>query len=281
MEIAGEVILREGPLELFAYAKAPAPKEHESIVLVRCKPERVFMALGLIGATPGKPLRWFHETETLRPASGDPIDVLVQYRDGKKDRVVPAVEWMLDAATRKPMPPTHWLFCGSERAESGEFMANMEGTLVTVVDFTTSVLGLPQQHSDSDSELWLMANDQAIPPIGTRVTLILRPMSTFLRVRMIGESEIELDGKRMSGKDLSAAVQRRTAGWVDRANVNIEQSGSEDAGASSQSTIRVIQALRELGFDPRRIAVKTTDASRNAGGPEAATASQPIGDRKE
>jgi len=31
-------------------------------------------------------------------------------------------------------------------------------------------------HSDSDSSLWLAANSDAIPAIGTPVTLILRPV---------------------------------------------------------------------------------------------------------
>jgi len=232
VEVAGEVILREGPLELFAYSKAAAPKEHESIVLVRSKPERVFMALGLIGATPGTPLRWFHETETLRPATGDPIDVLVRYREGKRERIIHAVDWMLDASTRKPMPHTHWLFCGSERSESGDFAANYEGTLITVVDFTTSVLGLPQQHSDADSELWLMANDSAIPPMGTPVTILLRPLSTSIRFRVSESGAIDMNGRPVSVSELGKTVQRHTAGWMDRAKVEI------CATASAPSVVR-------------------------------------------
>lgn len=252
IEVAGQVILREGPLELFAYAKAAAPKEHESIVLVWSKPERVFMALGLIGATPGKPLRWFHETETLRAATGDPIDVLVRYREGKKERVIQAVDWMLDASTRKPMPHTHWLFCGSERSESGEFAANMEGTLVTVVDFTTSVLGLPQQHSDADSELWLMANESAIPPTGTPVTIILRPMSTLIRLQISESGAIEMNGRSVPGGELIATVQRHTAGWMDRATVEITSSRPDPAARMAEEWER---RLEGMGIEKTRITV--------------------------
>lgn len=275
VEVAGEVILREGPLELFAYAKAAAPKEHESIVLVRSKPERVFMALGLVGATPGKPLRWFYETETLRPASGDPVDVLVRYREGKRDRVVQAVEWMLDAGTRKPMQSTHWLFCGSERSETGEFAANMEGTLVTVVDFTTSLLSLPQQHSDADSELWLMANERAIPPLGTPVTILLRPKSTTVHVRLIGANEAEIDGQRMARKDVRAAVQHCTVGWVDRALVVIEVDRKADVQSTTMSEIELSRELQTLGIDSSRITVKNLNEPRKTEPPAVVSTSQP------
>lgn len=273
VEVAGQVILREGPLELFAYAKAPAPKEHESIVLVRAKPERVFMALGLIGATPGKPLRWFPETETLRAATGDPIDVLVRYREDGREHTVPAVNWMLDAGTRKPMPPTHWLFCGSERSESGEFAANMEGTLVTVVDFTTSVLGLPQQHSDADSELWLMANGSAIPPVGTPVTLLLRPMPTLIQLRLAGSDAVFVDRQRIPRNELSATMRRRTAGWVDRATVEI---ASEEGKTKSEAESALRRELAELGINATRILVRESGKG-SAQDPSSATpSSQPV-----
>ncbi len=275
VEVAGEVILRDGPLELFAYAKAAAPKEHESIVLVRSKPERVFMALGLIGATPGKPLRWFYETETLRPATGDPIEVLVRYRDGKNEREVHATDWMLDAAARKPMPRTHWIFCGSERTESGEFAANMEGTLVTVVDFTTSLLSLPQQHSDADSELWLIANERAIPPLGTPVTLLLRPKSTMIHVRLISASEAEVDGRRMPLKEVRAAVQHYTFGWVDRAHVVVGIDPRANAQTTTKSEIELSKELEMLGIASSRISAKNLKDPQKSGRLGAESTSQP------
>jgi hypothetical protein len=175
VEIDGEVILREGALELFAYAKAPTPKEHESILLLRSAPEMIYRALGLIGLTPGRPARFDRETKTLHPATGDSVEVRVRYERNGEIVESSACEWMWDIDANRPMKPTDWLFTGSTRTEEGRFAADLEGTVVTVVDFPSSLMALPTSHSDADESLWLRANTDAIPPIGTKVTLLLRP----------------------------------------------------------------------------------------------------------
>lgn len=174
VEVDCEVILRDGDLELFAYAKASVPKEHESILRTHVPPQKVYQALGLIGLTPGQTLKYLIETKTVRPASGDSVDVLVRYEKNGETVEESACGWMLDAAAKAPMKPTHWLFTGSEKMDDGVFAADYEGTLVTVVDFPSSLLSLPTSHSESDDQLWLKANTKAIPPVGTSVTLVLR-----------------------------------------------------------------------------------------------------------
>ena len=175
VEIDGKVILREGELELFAYSKAPTPKEHETILLLTAKPESIFFALGLIGLSPGKPMSYDWETQVTTPPSGDPIDVWVRYEHGGKTVERSACDWMLDLDRQAPMEKTHWLFAGSRHTEDGRFFADIDGTVVTVVNFDSALLTLPGLHSDSNASLWLAANTEAIPPIGARVTLILRP----------------------------------------------------------------------------------------------------------
>jgi hypothetical protein len=175
VEIDGEIILREGALELFAYAKAPTPKEHESIVLLRSSPEAIYQALGLIGLTPGKPIRYDAQTKTTRPPTGDAVDVYVRYSKESHSEEVSVCDWMYNVNTKRPMSRTHWLFTGSEHYQDGTFAANIEGTIVTVVDFPSAILSLPASHTDSDAELWLKANTEDIPPVGTKVVLILRP----------------------------------------------------------------------------------------------------------
>jgi hypothetical protein len=177
VEIDSEVVLRKGALELFAYSRAPVPKEHESILRTEVKCDRIFQALGLIGLRPGRPMRYDMATKTVELPTGDPVEILVRYEANGKTKEHSACDWMIDNAKNAPMARTHWLFTGSRGGENGSFAANEEGTLVTVVDFPTSLLGLPASHSESDSQLWLTANTDAIPPLGTKVTLILRPAS--------------------------------------------------------------------------------------------------------
>lgn len=174
VEVDAEVILRSGELELFAYCKSPTPKEHETILRTPVKAEHIYHALGLIGLKPGNPVMYDWETSKVTPASGDAVDVLVRYDEGSETIERNACEWMYDLERDAVMAPTHWLFTGSRRDEKGRFAADVEGTLVTVVNFDTAVLSLAESHSDSNGELWVAARTEIIPPVGTKVTLILR-----------------------------------------------------------------------------------------------------------
>lgn len=175
VEVEARVILRQGQLELFAYSSAPVPKEHESILRLEPRAESIYQALGLIGLTPGHPPRYDADTNRQHPATGDFVDVLVRYESEGGPVEVSACDWMLDLHERQPMKPTPWVFAGSRRTTDGVFAANLEGTTITVVDFNSAVLALPDLHSSSDSELWLAANAEAVPPEGTSVLLLLRP----------------------------------------------------------------------------------------------------------
>jgi hypothetical protein len=178
VEVDAVVNLRKGELELFAYCKAPTPKEHETILKMDVKAEHVFQALGLIGLKPGNPVMYDWETEKITAASGDAVDVLVRFEEKGRTIERPAWEWMHDLKRDAVMAPTHWLFTGSRRDERGRFAADVEGTLVTVVNFDTAVLTLPESHSESNSDLWVAARTEVIPPVGTKVVLVLRPAQT-------------------------------------------------------------------------------------------------------
>ncbi len=174
VEVESKVVLRQGELELLAWSVAPTPKEHETILASRAKPSDVYEALGLIGLAPGTPPRYDWEAQVSHPATGDAVDVLVAY-ERAGERVEHSIcDWAIDRGREAPMEKRPWVFCGSHQTEQGAFAADIEGTLVTVVDFPSSLLSLGESHSDSDSALWLAANTDAIPPTGTDVTLILR-----------------------------------------------------------------------------------------------------------
>ncbi|HKQ46505.1 MAG TPA: YdjY domain-containing protein [Phycisphaerae bacterium] len=181
VEVDSEVVLRQGALELFAYSRAQVPKEHETILRTEVPCERIYQALHLIGLVAGRPMRYDMETKTVELPTGDPVEVLVRYDQEGRTREHSACDWMMNASTKKPMARTHWLFTGSRREEDGQFAANIEGTLVTVVDFPSSLLSLPASHSESDSQLWLLAHTDSIPPQGTRVILVLRPAAQSSR----------------------------------------------------------------------------------------------------
>lgn len=174
VEVASQVILRHGDLELLAWSKAPVPKEHETILVVDAMPSDVYAALGLIGLTPGSPPRFDAETNAAVPATGDRVDVYVRYQKAGQEVEHSICDWAIDKSRDAPLAKRPWVFCGSYRTENGAFTADVEGTLVTVVDFPTSLLSLAESHSESNAELWIVANTDAIPERGTQVTLIFR-----------------------------------------------------------------------------------------------------------
>lgn len=170
----GEVCLRAGALELFACLKHT--KEHESIVAVETEAYIVHAALLALGAEPGNPAEFFPE---YRPARGTQIDVFVRWKDEQgKQHEVPAQQWIRDVKTGRPMEHK-WVFGGSkfwQDRETGRrhYMAE-EGDFICVSNFTSAMLDLPVESSQSDAALLFEAHTEHIPPRGTEVFLILKP----------------------------------------------------------------------------------------------------------
>ncbi|HPF38438.1 MAG TPA: YdjY domain-containing protein [Phycisphaerae bacterium] len=181
VEVESQVVLRKGELELLAWSRAPVPKEHETILMVDAAPSDVYEALGLIGLTPGEPPRFDPDTMTARAATGDRVDVFVRYREKRRVIERSICDWAIDKSKEAPLAPRSWVFCGSFRTEKGTLAADVEGTLVTVVDFPSSLLSLAETHSESNTDLWLVANHDAIPAERTRVTLIFRAADNSTR----------------------------------------------------------------------------------------------------
>ncbi len=174
LRLEARVVLREGLLELLACS--PGTKEHESILALTARPRLVYEALGLLGVTPGRPPTWDEAARRVRPPEGEPVNVFVLVDDENDPHEVSAWEWLApadpQAAAATPRP---WLFMGSSTLPGGRFAADVEGTVISVVDFGTEVLGLAEPHTSRNDELWLTARTEAIPPVGTRCTLLIRP----------------------------------------------------------------------------------------------------------
>jgi hypothetical protein len=190
--LAGQVVLRTGDLELFACAAGS--KEHESILSLSARPLHVFEALGLLGFEPGHPPCYDTVRKKVIPAQGERLDILVRWNEDHQDRTVPIEHWMRDRNNAVP-GPIDWVFAGSMRLEDGRLMADLEGTVLCVVDFDGPIIAVAASHSADNADLWLAANTDRIPPVGTPVTLIVqaaRPrlvfqVDRFGRLRQAGQ----------------------------------------------------------------------------------------------
>jgi hypothetical protein len=172
--VDGFVSLREGYLEMFACIVGT--KEHESIVAVKTKAQTVHAALLALGAEPGTPVQWQPE---FKPPTGTEIDIEVHWLgDDGKWKTAKAQEWIRNAETEEPMKQP-FVFAGSgfwKEPETGkEYYMAESGDFICVSNFTTAMLDVPIESSQSNDALNFEANPDRIPTLGTPVRLVLTP----------------------------------------------------------------------------------------------------------
>jgi hypothetical protein len=174
--VDGQISLREGMLEMFACTRNT--KEHESIVSANTKAYLVHAALLSLGAEPGKPAQFVPE---YRPPSGTEIEVLVRWIDEKgKPHSARAQDWVKDIRTGKAMTQP-FVFAGSSfwtDAQTGKRHYQAEGgDFICVSNFSTAMLDIPVESSQSNTELAFEAFSERIPPLGAPVRLVLKPIA--------------------------------------------------------------------------------------------------------
>ncbi len=173
--IAAEVWLREGVLEHLLTRKET--KEHEAILSVDADARDIHKALLAAGAERGHPVRFL---PNYSPARGQVIRVSLEWLENGKPRQAGAREWVRHAQTKAPMAHD-WVFGGSQfvpdpqQPNNPRYLAN-EGDLIGVANFEGAMLDLPVSSSNEQADLTFEANTPAIPPVGTKVKVILEPV---------------------------------------------------------------------------------------------------------
>ncbi len=261
IEVEARVVLREGALELFACS--PRTREHESIVSVAARPRRIYEALGLIGLAPGAPIRFDEDSESFWPPYGAPVAISVRYEREGRTVTDDISRWMRRAGADQPLTERFWVFAGSLRFDEGRFGADLDGTVVCVVDFDTALLALPQNYSSSDEQLWLEANTPAIPPEGTRCTLIFRAADVARLDVAIGRGgELVMDGREVPAARVFERLGELTPGRHGRMLVVVV-----DEHALRTDVSKAVAALLDAGVGETSLQIRT--------GPRRAPPSQP------
>jgi len=197
IDVESTVCLRQGLLELIACTKDT--KEHESIIVVHARPMHIHLALLLLGAKNGSPAMRKPTNEDGTqwidvPPSGDPVDVhlVLKSKDGKlverpiSDFVAPArnetdkeVGAKSGNAAGASKFPRTFLFAGSILRQQGpgpgRYLSELSGDVISVVTFGDELLCLPDIQSQDDDSLVWQVDATELPPIGTKITLRLRP----------------------------------------------------------------------------------------------------------
>jgi len=219
VELDAEIVLRQGPLELLACS--PKTREHESIFVVAAEPLKVFQAMGLIGLEPGHPIRYDEKNDRWTPPKGHDVSIEARCLVEGVERVIPSERLVRLADTQKPPANLNWVFAGSRSMPDGRFGANLDGTVISVVDFETALITLGSLHSADNEQLWLEANPDQIPPLGTKCHLRIRdtaPTDTLISVDLQANGTLRLGG---SDQDIEVAelAKRFTSAKSDDSKV--------------------------------------------------------------
>ena len=250
IELEARVALRSGPLELLACS--PNTREHESILVVQARPLDIYHAMGLVGLEPGAPIRYDRERERVHPATGQELQLHVRYRENGAERTVPAEHWLLESERRSSPDSVKWVFAGSKSYEDGRFGADVEGTVVCVVDFQSALIAVGALHTADNRLLWLEANTPRIPPIGTACKLVVSGLPDE-----VIDIEVGAEGTLRQGRTVLSAVDvvrlsRRTEAKMPGATVALHPAPGVAAGALDSA----VDSLVRAGLNPRRIIVR-------------------------
>lgn len=245
LRVEAKVVLREGPLELFACS--PQTREHESIIAVAARPLHIFQAMGLIGLESGSPPSYKEESEQWSRAHGEPLELRVEWRNGGKVLSARPGEWMIEKKSGKPPEDLAWVFSGSVVREKDHFAADSDGTVVCVVDFDSALISIPTRHSADDAELWLSANTQVIPPVGTACTLIIRSAyHPKLEVEIDAQGRLRLADQAMSIEQIGHKLTEKRDGRTPHLFISFDGASLSGEPRKAVDDLRAELQRREL-----------------------------------
>ncbi len=168
-----EALAVDAPLEFFCVTSGTS--EHESVIRSPAKPSHVHLALVMIGLEPGSPVQYSEATKQWLPPRGPPLQITMEYEQGGKPMSVPAYRWMRDIKSKRAMPAMTWIFAGSRVMEDGNYAADVTGYVVSVVNFDLTLIDIPELASNENETLVWERNPDAMPPAGTKVTMLIEP----------------------------------------------------------------------------------------------------------
>ncbi len=195
VRLESEACLERGWLEQVACGAGS--REHESLVVVTARASDLHAALLLAGLEPGRPGRWSVDDTgrtRLEAPVGDAVRMRFEWTDEDgRERSASPVDWIVGEDGRRMDEPV-WRFGGSllidaagrrvdpeartgEGAGGARYVADLTGSIVGLVTFGDEVIGLEEVIPDATdyAEPAWMVDTEAVPPLGTPVTLVFEP----------------------------------------------------------------------------------------------------------
>jgi len=168
------IISPESYIEFFACGKLG--RTHESILMLDVEPTHLYTALGLLDMEPGQNLTRLGDAH--KPV-GTAAEVWVEWRlhvPGSGEEVVSrraeTLVWNLFES--RPMQKTEWIFTGG-RIINNQLTSQLFHNIIAVYRDPDSLFNHPLPGGTDDRTY--RVNTDVIPPKGTKVKLIIRPVT--------------------------------------------------------------------------------------------------------
>ncbi|MDA0837685.1 MAG: YdjY domain-containing protein [Planctomycetota bacterium] len=171
VEVQGNICLDQGLIEYLACARGG--KEHESLLVMDCKPHELFLALQTLGLRPGKGVDFQGEQRT---PSGDKVYLYLEYKEDDKVVRHRVEDLVWDIQAKKTMERTPWIFVGSKflnDPDTGKpiFMAQLEGNIIATYHDPYAIFDHPLDTGADDT--FYHTNEKLVPQVGTPIKLII------------------------------------------------------------------------------------------------------------
>jgi hypothetical protein len=151
--------------------------EYESVLVADVEPVKVHEALIAAGANSGSPVKF----DPFRPPTGDRIKVTLVWQEKGLEKRASAQSWLRDRKNGEEMK-ADWVFAGSQFLENPldakrpVYAADREGIVMSLANFESAVLDVSIESARLRAEQSFEAFDEHIPPVGTKVSVIMEPM---------------------------------------------------------------------------------------------------------
>ncbi len=175
ISFGARVNLREGVLEVLLCTEYS--KTHESLLSTKVDPLHLNVSLLLLGLEGGHAVKY--QGDPTKPI-GSPVEIWLKVKEGESERVVRAEDWVYNTHWKRPMLHTNWVYVGSVLTKDG-FMAQREGQIVTTFHDPFTLIDNPLPGSGDDTVY--VPNTKQVPPLGTRVTVVIKAVPPSLKRR--------------------------------------------------------------------------------------------------
>lgn len=161
------VNLRDGNIEYVVVTTTG--KTHESLLRTEAKPHHLQVAFLLLGARGAGTNSLSDEPKNTLP--GDPVQIELNWADGRKVRRGRAEDFVHDRRTGRKSKRGPWVFTGSRFRDDG-FAAELDGSIVSLITDTDALVNNPRPGREDDDN-WLVRTN-GLPPLNAPINVVFR-----------------------------------------------------------------------------------------------------------